>query len=437
MRIALILPPARHVDFAEFCPLGVGIIAARLKQTDHEVSIIDSGAWGQIAFWRMLDEVKADVIGIGGTIVQLRTMVMTARFVRKSNPDAWLFFAGRGVFSINEEILLQDADAVLIGEGEDAIPKLVENGLPFDDESFLPGWVWKGKNGDVRSSGKAPLVDVTKQPLPAWDLYPLENYLNFAKSTRGYATAHIMASRGCVHHCTFCDRKMSDGGVRRRPVEHVVGEMTEMADRYSGYDLKDFYFFDPSFMSSREWSEQLYKELANLKKFNWGCLARVDDIEKEMLLKAKESGCLYMNFGVETGSDRILKEVAKDVTTDQIKEAFSLCHKNGIKPGALLLIGLPQETQEDIDALKKLLKSICPSFINISIVCPFPGTAMAKQFRDDILPVDAFGYCDYFPERTMFKNLKIDTTSVFKEIARFYKNEVNPDGYVNQITFLG
>ncbi len=437
MRIALILPPARHVDLAEFCPLGVGIIAARLKALGHTVSILDSGAWGQVKFWRMLDDVEADVIGIGGTIVQLRAMVMAARIARKRNPNAWLFFAGRGVFSINEETLLQDADAVLMGEGEDAVSKLVENGLPFSDDVFPPGWTWKDKNGGVRSSGIAPLVDVTKQPFPAWDLYPLENYMNFAKSTRGYATAHIMASRGCVHHCTFCDRKMSEGGVRRRPVKHVTDEMTEMADRYSKHDLNEFYFFDPSFMSSREWSAQLYKELANLGKFNWGCLARVDDIEKNALLNAKGSGCAYMNFGVETGSDRILKEVAKGVTTDQIKEAFSLCHETGVKPGALLLIGLPQETPEDIDALKNLLKSIRPAFINISIVCPFPGTAMAKQFKDDILPVDAFGYCDYFPERTMFKNLKIDTTSAFNDIARFYKEEVNPKGYVNRITFLG
>ncbi len=437
MRIALILPPARHVDFAEFCPLGVGIIAARLEELGHKVSIIDSCAWGQIKFWRMLDDVEADVVGIGGTIVQLRTMVMAARIVRKSNPNAWLFFAGRGVFSIKGEILLQDADAILMGEGEDAIPTLVENGMPFQEASFPPGWIWKDNGGLIRSSGNAPLVDVVKQPFPAWDLYPLENYLDFAKSTRGYATAHIMASRGCIHHCTFCDRKMSDGGVRRRPVEHVVGEMTEMADRYSAHDLKEFYFFDPSFMSSREWLEQLYKELADLGRFNWGCLARVDDIEKEMLLRAKEAGCSYMNFGVETGSDKILKDLAKGVTTDQIKESFSLCHKNGIKPGALLLIGLPQETPDDIYALKRLLKSIRPTFINISIVCPFPNTTIAKQFKDDILPVDAFGYCDYFPERTMFKNLKIDTTNTFKEIARFYIEEVNPGGYVNQITFLG
>ena len=339
------------------------------------------------------------------------------------------------LLSIDSAVLLQYADAILIGEGEDAVPELLEHEIPFNDSSFPAGWVWKDNSGELHSTGLAPMVDISELPLPAWSLYPIDKYLQFTQSIRGFPVMHIMSSRGCVHNCTFCDYESGRVQVRRRPAEHVVDEMQELSERYSRFGLKDFYFFDPSFMSSRKWSKQLYTELSNIGKFNWGCLARVDEIDKNILSHARESGCQYINFGVEAASDRILKMVGKGTNIQQVREAFQLCHDTGIRPGAFLLIGLPQETPEDIETMKNLLKDIRPAFINISIAAPFPGTVLAKQFKNDILTDDAFKFSDYFPDRTLFKNLKTDPVNAQEEITAFYKENVNSTGYVNPVTF--
>ncbi len=437
MNITFVLPPARHIDFSDFCPLGVGIIASRLINLNHTVSIVDAGARGHKEYWRILGEVRGDIIGIGGTIVQLRSMVESSHIIRKNNPNAFVFFAGRGVFSIESNVLLRYADAILMGEGEYAVPRLLEQWPPNGNDSFPPGWIWKDGNGELQSSGASPMVDVTNLPFPAWDLYPLDNYLQYTRSLRGYPVMHIISSRGCVHHCTFCDYESGRGHVRKRPVDHVVAEMQELSERYSRFKLKDFYFFDPSFMNSREWSKQLYKKLSDIGKFQWGCLARVDEVDRNLLALARESGCRYINFGVEAASDRVLNLVAKGTTVRQVKEAFQLCHEAGIRPGAFLLVGLPQETPADVVAMKTLLKDIRPAFISVSIAAPFPGTAIAQQYKDNILPVGALEFADYFPERTLFKRLCADPAVTQNEITAFYKECVDAGGYVNPVTFSG
>ncbi|NQU22329.1 MAG: B12-binding domain-containing radical SAM protein [Candidatus Nealsonbacteria bacterium] len=433
--IVMLVPPARHTMRSEFCPLGVGIIAARLLAAGHRVRIIDAGANRSQDYWRRVQRLQADVFGIGGTVTQLRAMKQTARMVRRSNPTAWVFFGGPAVLTDHRATLLKDADALLFGEGEDAVPAMMEESLPPRNGAFGRGWAWLNTRGVVQFSGMASPVDLAALPSPAWELYPLDTYLRNTIRSRGHAIMHMMASRGCTRKCIFCDRRVTGSIVRRRPVTTVIDEMQELSERYHELALKDFYFFDPSLMTPSPWLDSLMEQLTSIGRFTWGGEARVDEADRHLLQRAGEAGCRYLNFGVEAATDRLLDELCKEITTDQIREAFQLCHETGIRPGALLMIGLPGQTNDDIRSMQRLLKEIRPSFIHVSVAGPFPGTALERKYRDQLLPIPVEEYGDYFPEKSLFASLQIDVESARRQIVDYYREHVSPQGYVNPIEY--
>jgi radical SAM superfamily enzyme YgiQ (UPF0313 family) len=97
-----------------------------------------------------------------------------------------------------------------------------------------------------------------------------------------------------------------------------------------------------------------------------------------MLKLMKKSGCSELYFGVESGSNKILKYLNKGFNYDQIVEAFKACHRVGIKPGMFIIVGVPGETIKDINETKKLIKTCKPYLLNFSYLMPFPGTKLYK-----------------------------------------------------------
>jgi len=427
--ICFVLPPTNREEHAEFCPIGVGIIAAILQKKGHSVRIIDAGGMETASYWEMLNAVSADVIGIGGTIPQLRNMIVSAKVLRRVNPNAWIFFAGHGVLFDGNELLLDIADALLLGEGEESVPKLL-----CQDRyniNFPAGWKWKDTTGTVRSTGFAPKVDLNKLPKPAWESFPLENYLKTTLRNRGHTVAHIMTSRGCIQKCTFCDRTIGGNIVRRRTVEGVLDEMLDLAKQYESWNLRDFYFFDPSFFSVGQWRTNMLHGLRDIGTFTWGCEARIDEVDRDILVRAKDAGCTYVNFGVETADDDMLQTLSKNITVRQIENTFDQCHDLGISPGALLIIGIPGETRFHVEKMKKMLKRIRPTFVNLAIATPFPKTQFASEHLSRTLSIPITEFGDYYPERTMFTGLELDPAIVRSELSEFYLTEVNPKGLVN------
>ncbi len=358
-------------------------------------------------------------------------MIESAKVLRRRNEHAWQFFAGPGVLYDGNEHLLDYVDAVLLGEGEVAVPAVIAKGVPPCDEEFPEGWMWRGRDGKTRSSGMPTSVDVAVLPFPTWELFPLEAYLERSLETRGYPVAHIMTSRGCPRACIFCDRRVGGVSVRRRPPESVVAELLDLEMHYAEWQLKDFYFFDPAFLSSRQWAETFFKQVNAVTNIRWGCEARVDEVDESLLHLARDAGCAYMNFGVESGNNSLLRTLRKGITVEQTIEVFGVCHRLGIRPGALVMIGLPGETEEDIEDLKRLLLRIRPSFVNISIAAPYPGTALTEMYRERLVPLTMPEFGDYYPERSLFTGLKVDPARAREELLVFYKTEVCQDGVVN------
>lgn len=161
-------------------------------------------------------------------------------------------------------------------------------------------------------------------------------------------------------------------------MSHVIEDLRILQEHY-GFDF--FYLMDDTFgVTEQEIIDfcQAYRE-SGLKML-WAAETRVRSIQKEHIARLlPESGCLQLDFGVETGSERLLKVIKKHNSVDDIIRAFDLCRKYRIRTFANILLNLPTETEEDLASNRRLLARIHPTYISIGLTQPYPGTAICHN----------------------------------------------------------
>jgi radical SAM superfamily enzyme YgiQ (UPF0313 family) len=189
----------------------------------------------------------------------------------------------------------------------------------------------------------------------------------------------VFTSRGCPYRCAFCSsRNVFGKSVRCRSAKNVVDEIEFLVNNYG---IDGFYILDDTFTVIKKHVINICNELKRRKlDLIWGCETRVNLINTNILRIMKDSGCVQIDFGVESGSQKILNILQKDITIRQIKRAFNLCHKLGIRTYANFMINNPQETFEDIEKTRKLAKTIKPTYSDVWITTPFPGTKLEEMF---------------------------------------------------------
>jgi len=231
------------------------------------------------------------------------------------------------------------------------------------------------KKDKLITTKKAPIfTDLDSLPFPAYHLLP---------SLKPYQTSffppiftQVMSSRGCPNHCTFC--AYAGMPYRVRSPENVIAELEWLKKEFG---LKSFVFFDDTISVDMV----RVKKLLNLmldKKLNlhFGVCTRVNTVDQEMLNLFAKAGCKEISFGIETGNQKILDTIKKNITLEQIESAVKLSKKAGIKVIAPIIFGLPGETRKTIENTIKFVEKLNPYYCQYATLVPFPNTEAYRYF---------------------------------------------------------
>ncbi len=222
-----------------------------------------------------------------------------------------------------------DHAIVIRGEPEEVLGKVIEG--------KSPSGVCKRK-----ISQKILIADYTKLPFPKRG-----EYRYFSPLARRLPFTTINVSRGCLHRCSFCSvPKIYNGKIYYRPISTVEMELDYL--HRSGY--KELMFRDADLCADKEYLSELCKVMQKYK-FSWICNARIDSVDDRLLHVMKRAGCHLIKFGVETYSDKALGKIGKGITTRQVREVFSSCHKIGIEPFAHFMLGLTDNVKQEVDEI--------------------------------------------------------------------------------------
>jgi len=405
MKIVLIFPPNIYQTKQSMPPLGIAWLAAVLRENGFkDISLIDSMAnrYSNEDIIDLLKKQGPDIIGISfGTQIRFSTFDL-ARLIKKNFPEVPLVVGGPHPTLTPQDTLenIPEIDIVVRGEGEVSFLNLVKEiekkgalenvkGISFRDE----------KGGIVHNPDETAIEDLDSLPLPARDLLPMEKYEQTTNLSKKRST-NIMTSRGCPYRCVFCSVSEQWGHrIRQRSAKNVVDEIEFLLKSYSF--LGGIRFFDDTFTINKPRVLEICDEIIKRKlNFVWECEARANTIDSEIVQAMKRAGCEFIDLGVESGSNKILKNIKKDITVEQVIEAVKVIKKAGIGLKIFIMHGLPGETYEDIKKTVFLSRYLCHKLkadgATQGITIIYPGTELEKIAKEmGTLPKD-FSWSKYY-----------------------------------------
>lgn len=384
MRVLFVNPKSVNIDALPVPPLGILYIASFIRSMGYDDLEVADCEFDPV--YPLISSIKkADVVAITGTTAQAKNILEVASIAKKMGK--FVFVGGSHAMFVAEDILKTgNVDAVIIGEGEIAIYELLEaikKGEGFND---IAGIVF-GKNEEIRETkGRPFIVNLDKLPFPAWDLIPLDKYPNRELKRFSGPFTHMMTSRGCTGKCHFCSSPLMWKYPRFRSAKNVFEEMLEI---YRRYGIKNIHIHDDAFTLKRSRTMEICQLMIDSGiDFNFSCQARPDTVDYELLKKLKEAGCVQIEFGVESGDPKMLQNVQKGYTKEQIRKAFVEAKRAGLTTYGFLIVGLPGETP--LTWLKSVIfaKSLPMDNCIWKILIPFPGTRIYNEKLVEIMKPD-------------------------------------------------
>ncbi len=364
-----------------FFPLGLAYIAGALLDVGCDVELIDlqmeKTAHSQASLTERIKAMNVELIGITAYSTQFAHFKEVVDICKACHADVPVVVGGPlATYSAMQVLTGTNADICVKSEGDITIQRLVKS---LDNLKDVKGITYR-ENGRIINNGEAVYVDdLDSIGFPPYHLFDMEKYFE-GQGLYGDAptkkTMSIVTSRGCPYSCNFCS--MTFKNVRRRSVENVVKEIQFFKDKYG---VDSIAFIDELVISSKKRGYEICGALAKLN-IKWGCQGRVNICDKELLRAMKASGCTYVGFGVESGSQKILDAMNKKVKVEQSREAVSNAVETGLFVVVQMIFGYPGEDDttinETVDYFKRL--NYYPPYpgspANVSLITPLPGSAL-------------------------------------------------------------
>ena len=338
MRIALVVPQNPHALEDAIDPhLGLLSIAAVLRREGHEVSYIESALRDPLPV--------ANLYGITVHAINYREAVVLAQQARELTDGRAPLVAGGPLVAALPERFLQEFDAVVCGEGEQALLDYIQQREPG---------IYRREYANYRTG---------RSPAPAYDLVDSSRYTRTVMGQRAFG---LMTSRGCGFNCAFCSNDRLSVPYRRQPVAAALRDLRQ-AKRDTG--LNAVIFWDNNFelrvtmelLAGIEQEQIIFSYYQRGKPHPW-----------DTLLYA--AGGRQTFIGIESGDPEMLRRMNKKLTLEQMRQAVGNAKAAGIAVRIGLVFGFPGETAQTLARTRSFVESLQPDQVFLSFFAPFPGS---------------------------------------------------------------
>lgn len=372
-------------------PIGLGYLATALRSSGFgRVAILDS-IKEKLDNFQVVNRIKSiapKVVGFQVFSSDVSSVRSYAKTIKEINLDSMVIVGGphvsaRGLESLKD---LPDADFGFQGESEVGLPLFARRFLKHQDIPLekIPGLIYRS-GSDIKAINRVFVKDLDALGFPAWDLMPPNSYPGAPQGAfyKKFPIAPMVTSRGCPYTCAFCGSPVNMGHrLRFRSLESVLSEMEFL---YRQYGVREFHFIDDMFNVSKKRVVDFCTKLAGKAwdiNYTFPNGLRLNTLDNDSLIWMKNTGVYGFTVGIESGSQRILDAMNKNLTLELIREKVNLIAQAGIEPSGFFILGFPGETKGDIEKTIDFAKSLPLKRAHFSNFLPLPGTVATQRLLD-------------------------------------------------------
>ena len=364
-------------------------ISAYLLSKGIENKIVDpKGLPGDTAFRNIVDNAaleNPDVIGITCCATEIFEIKKLCREIKKRVPGTRIVLGGphptyRPDDFIRAEV---DFDYIIRGEGEISFYKLTEALRKKEDPKSVDGLCIKTEKG-IKNISEPKLIDTLDHlPLPAYSKVDMNYYSKpnvWAIRPVYISAVWVFTSRGCPFNCKFCVAHSVFGRtIRKQSPSYIIRQIKYLVAKYK---IDAIFFGDECFTFDKDRVKEICRLMKKEKiSIIWGCQTRPQLIDEEIIKVMKDAGCIQIDMGVESGSERILGIMNKKMVVADYIRAARLMTRYGIRQLANMMINIPGETLKDIDKSVRLLKIMRPNVVLWNVYNPIPGVNFGRELE--------------------------------------------------------
>ena len=359
--------------------IGLASLAAVLRHEGARVAILDLGIVGNYnGIEKVFEKIKPKYIGFTGTTPLFPKVVELSSKCREIlGNEVTLLVGGPHATAVPEESLTSsEIDILIFGEGERTIVEIWKG----KKLSEIKGIYYKDNGKIVKTAHRERIESLDELPFLAVDLFDSQNYHSAKALSKATPNFQYESSRGCRGTCTFCNKNISGTQFRPKSPERVVSEIEYILSH--GY--REIRFVDDQFNADLDRAIKICELIIKKKlKFPWSLASgiRVDSVNEEFFKVAKKSGCYQTGIGFEAGDQAALNSIGKGVTIEQSLKCMSLIRKAGIEAIGFFIFGLPADTEETMEETIRFALKLRPDYAKATILMPFPGTALFRQYE--------------------------------------------------------